>query len=98
MDSVRSVQTAFRFRPELLERLKRRAHFEGKSLNQYVEGILEKSLMSKEIRYKEACEALAELEVPKTIPPELMALSRFKVCFTEEEIEDDPRLETILNR
>lgn len=98
MDGVRSVQTAFRFRPELLERLKRRARFEGKSLNQYVEGVLEKSLMSKVIRYKEACEALAELEMPDTISPELMALSRFKVSLTEEEIHNDPRLEAILSR
>lgn len=40
------VQTAFRFSTELVERLKHRARRQHKSVNQYVEDVLVKSLES----------------------------------------------------
>lgn len=41
-----TVQTAFRFSPELIDRLKKRARREHKSVNQYVEEVLTRSLDS----------------------------------------------------
>ena len=37
----RTVQTAFRFRPELLSQIKLKARLEGKSVNAFVEYVIE---------------------------------------------------------
>lgn len=84
----RKVQTAFRLSPSLISRLKRQAEREHKSLNAFVETILEKSV---------------ELEWPKLprdmkISPEILALRCGDkwVEPTKEELEADPRMAHIL--
>ena len=49
---IKSVQTAFRFKPELLSRMKAKARLEGKSLNAYVESVMEESLNCEPDRYE----------------------------------------------
>ena len=44
-----TVQTAFRFSPELINRLKNRARRDNKSVNQFVEEVLEGLRICKEI-------------------------------------------------
>ena len=51
MEGTRTVQTAFRFSPELVRRLKRRARLERKSVNAYVEEAVQKALDSGEDKY-----------------------------------------------
>ena len=51
MDNVRTIQTAFRFSPELIGRLKQRARLEHKSVNAFVEEAVERALDSQENPY-----------------------------------------------
>ena len=98
MPATRSTQTAFRFQPELLARLKQRARMENKSLNRYVEELLENALGSKEERYAAACRELAALTVPSDLPDSIKRLEQFQVSFNEEELRQDERLAYILGR
>ena len=95
--TLKTSQTAFRFRPELLERLKNRARLEKKSLNSYVEEVLEKDLESTD-RYEAIILDLGKLKMPEKISPEIEAISRFKIEFTEEEIAADERLAYLLSK
>lgn len=97
MNALRTSQTAFRFRPDLLERLKNRARLENTSLNSYVERVLEKSLESTD-RYEALLQGMKGLKIPKQISPEIEALSRFKVEYTDEEIAADERLAYLLGK
>ena len=95
--TLKTSQTAFRFRPELLERLKNRARLEKKSLNSYVEEVLEKDLESTD-RYEAIIRDLGKLKMPEKVSPEIEAISRFKIEFTEEEIAADERLAYLLSK
>jgi hypothetical protein len=82
------VQTAFRFRPSLIAKLKKKAEKEHESLNSYVESILEKHV---------------ELEWPQItadfkVPDEVLSLACIKGWQepTQEELDADPRLAHIL--
>lgn len=96
--STKSAQTAFRFSPELLQRMKNRARLRGQSLNSYVETLVKKDLGTKEERYEALYRELAEIELPKEISPEVMDLSKYKVEFTQEEIDSDERLAYLLSK
>ena len=83
MDSPTRIQTAFRFTPELLERMKRTAKRRNLSLNRLVA-----ETMDRETR----------LELPK-LPKDFKVsdeiLSMHCIHFTEptpEEMEEDPKL------
>lgn len=83
METAR-IQTAFRFTPELLGRLKRQAQREHKSLNAYVENILDRE---------------TRLEWPK-LPKDFKVseeILRMNGCIkleepSEEELKNDPKL------
>lgn len=84
MESVTRIQTAFRFTPELLERMKRTAKKRKVSLNQLVE-----QTMDRETR----------IELP-VLPKEIQVSDEIKQlhCLnltrpTEEEFAADPKLE-----
>ena len=98
MEGTRTVQTAFRFSPELVSRLKRRARLERKSINAYVEEAVQKALDSGEDKYALLDAELKEIKVPQVISPEIQALSAFKVEFTPEELAADDRLTYILGK
>ena len=80
------VQTAFRFRPSLIARIKREAGKVNLSVNSYVEKVLEKE---------------TELDWP-VLPPDFKISDELKAiqcCIampSKEEIEADPRLKHIL--
>lgn len=80
------IQTAFRFTPELLTRIRHSARKEGLSVNRYVERVLEKS---------------TELVFPKLpkdfeIPQDLLQSAGCIPAPSEEEMKNDPRLAHIL--
>lgn len=96
---TKSVQTAFRFSPDLLQRMKNRARLRGQSLNSYVETLVKKDLGTKEERYEALYRELAEIELPKEISPEVNEfMDKHKVEFSKEEIEKDERLAYLLSR
>ena len=98
MESARTIQTAFRFSPELIGRLKRRARLEHKSVNAFVEEAVERALDSREDPYSLLAARIKELKVPETVSPEVEALSSFKTDFTAEELATDDRLSYILGK
>ena len=98
MDNVRTIQTAFRFSPELIGRLKQRARLEHKSVNAFVEEAVKRALDSKENPYSRLASQIEDLKVPETISPEIRALSGFKVELTPEELAADDRLAYILGK
>jgi predicted DNA-binding protein len=96
MEGTRTIQTAFRFSPKLVERMKRRARLEKKSVNAFVEEAVEKALGSVDDPYMQLAAELKEIKVPQDISPEVKALSSFKLEFTAEELDADDRLAYIL--
>ena len=89
---IKSVQTAFRFKPELLSRMKAKARLEGKSLNAYVESVMEESLNCEPDRYERIYREIQSLKPSvscKSVMPEFKSIP----SFTEEELSVDPRLE-----
>ena len=80
------IQTAFRFTPELLTRIRHSARKVGLSVNRYVEQVLERS---------------TELVFPKLpedfeIPLDLLQSAGCIPAPSEEEMKNDPRLAHIL--
>jgi len=69
---ARSTQTAFRFRPDLLRRLKNRARLENKSLNAFVEEALERTLGPDEDPRKRILEEIKSRRNPLVPLKELM--------------------------
>lgn len=61
-----TVQTAFRFSPELINRLKNRARRDHKSVNQFVEEVLEKALED------DLLKGLEGLRLCKEIPADIL--------------------------
>lgn len=98
METARTVQTAFRFTPDLLTRLKLKARREHKSVNAYVEQLIEKDLSKDEDRYAALYRELAKIKLPEKISPKVKALSRFAVEFSEEDLKNDERLAYILGK
>ena len=84
MAEVTKIQTAFRFPPELLEKMKKMAKRNGQSLNAYVE-----SLFERETRIK-----LPKLPKDYKVSEDILALrcTGHWVEPTREELEADPRL------
>lgn len=99
MEAARTVQTAFRFRPELVEKLKRKARKERTSVNAFVEKVLEKELSSDEDRYEALFKKLESYRFEKDHSASEI-IDRLAGCiqFTEEEIEKDERLKYLLNK
>ena len=94
---TKTVQTAFRFRPELLSRMKAKARLEGKSLNSYVESVMEESLKCELDRYERIYREIESLKPSasgKSVLPELKSIP----SFTEEELAADPRLEYLYKK
>lgn len=80
--SVNKVQTAFRLPVDLLERLKRQAQREGRSLNNYVEHVLEEEValvfptLPKNYVISEEIKSMHCIELNEPAPEELEADSK----------------------
>ncbi|MBQ9192380.1 MAG: hypothetical protein IJ156_01490 [Bacteroidales bacterium] len=84
MEPATRVQTAFRFEPELLERMKREAKKRNVSLNKLVEDAVEQALRPKFPDFGPAfpiSDEIRQLHCLELVRP------------TEEEFAADPRLE-----
>lgn len=94
MEATARIQTAFRLPEPLLIRLKSKAKLKGKSLNSFVEEILEEA-----VPYEETFEEkIAHLTVPDEIPQEILDIARFGFKITEEDLEGDDRALYIWNK
>ena len=101
MEGTRSVQTAFRLRPELMERIKNDARRQKRSVNNLVEEILENTYarmeQDREQRLREECAQIDWDNIK--IHEGIEKLSKdFHISFSQEEIEKDERLAYILSK
>ncbi|MCQ2163627.1 MAG: hypothetical protein MJZ04_00455 [Bacteroidales bacterium] len=99
---TRSTQTAFRFRPELLARAKNRARSEGKTLNAFIEGILEKELGTKEERLEQI---ISEIRAMRGTPAHKLEESFYDmvgciegITYSQEELNADPKLAYLVDK
>lgn len=99
---TRSTQTAFRFRPELLARAKTRARSEGKTLNAFIEGILEKELGTKEEKFEQI---MAEIKAMRGTPTHKLEDGFYEIIgcmegikFAQEELDADPKLAYLVDK
>jgi hypothetical protein len=77
------IQTVLRLKPELMERVRRRARKEKKSFNSYVEQLLERETMLH----------FPTLPENFSISEEILGLGQFRLEKpTEEELATDPKL------
>jgi len=88
MDSSRRIQTGLRFSPLLIMRLKQAARANHQSFNGYVEGLLDKALNANHPHLDRADFLPTDeiLRLGRTIPP-----------FTQEELDNDPKLARLLS-
>ena len=94
MEATKRIQTAFRLPQPLVVRLKSKAKLKGKSLNSFVEEILEEA-----VPYEESFEEkLSHLTVPDKIPQEILDIARFGFKITEKDLEGDDRALYIWNK
>lgn len=100
METGRTVQTAFRFKPELVARLKMKARREQKSVNAYVEQLIERDLEKDEDRYEALYRELGKIKLPKKISPKLERLVGVGagIEYTQEELDSDPRLAYLVEK
>lgn len=90
METTRRIQTAFRLDESLLNRVKKKASRQNKSLNSYVEALLRADVRD-------------EPEYPKVSFPILHSARVSRMldilpAFTDEEIEGDEKLAYILGK
>ena len=82
------IQTAFRLDPDLLERLRRQAKLEHRTLNSYVELLLLKAVQPE----------LPKVEVGYQISEETKRMCGFIPPITKEQLQNDERLAYILGK
>lgn len=93
METTARIQTAFRLPEPLVIRLKSKAKLKGKSLNSFVEEILEEA-----VPYEETFEEkIAHLTVPDEIPQEILNMCGC-LKITEKDLEGDDRALYIWNK
>ena len=93
----RTVQTAFRFRPELLSQIKSKARLEGKSVNAFVESVIEDYLAKDDDRYEALFRQIENLKPSNPIKlnfPEPKA----ELIFSDEQLDKDPKLAYLVNK
>ena len=93
----RTVQTAFRFRPELLSRIKAKARLEGKSVNSFVESTIEDYLAKDADRYEKLFHQIESMQYSQTNRLNLPEL-KGEIVFSDEQLNDDPRLEYLVDK
>ena len=88
METTRKVQTGLRLSPALIARLKQEAKKNHKSFNGYVEDVLDTTTMPRlpKLRREDYTPSQEILQLGRTIPP-----------FTQEELDNDPKLAYLLS-
>ena len=88
METTRKVQTGLRLSPILIARLKQEARKNHKSFNGYVEDVLDTTTMPRlpKLKREDYTPSQEILQLGRTIPP-----------FTQEELDNDPKLAYILS-
>ena len=93
------VQTAFRFKRSLIERLRTAARAENTSVNEYVERVLAEKLdMSLEKKYEYVRQECRKMKLHDIDVPENLKRLRGCISFTQEEVNADERLKYILGK
>ena len=82
MEKITRTQTAFRFRDDLLERLKYKAKRQNLSLNAFVEQTLDEATRAK----------IPKLPKDFKIDPVLASFCGFMKAPTQEQLDADPKL------
>lgn len=96
---TRSVQTAFRFRPEMLMRMKKKARNQGVSLNAYVENLVQKDLDEKEDKYEKLIKELKGIKLnPNALDDLNSRIKALNIHISQEEIDADERMAYILSK
>jgi hypothetical protein len=88
--TTRKIQTAFRFDPDLLSRMKLRAKREQKSLNNYVEEVMERENPAETLVWP-------KVKFPIKARPGWKSMMT-DIHFTKEDLEQDERLAYILSK
>lgn len=94
--STRSAQTAFRFKPGMLGRMKAKARLMGLSLNSYVENLIETDLKNGD-PYGSLFKEISMLQASDTFPFDFPKPEQ-TLEFSEEELDKDPRLSYLVNK
>ena len=95
----KKIQTAFRFKRSLIERLRTAARAENTSVNEYVERVLAEKLdMSLEEKYEYVRQECRKMKLHDIDVPENLKRLRGCISFTQEEIKADDKLEYILGK
>lgn len=93
------IQTAFRLKKSLIERLRTAARAENTSVNEYVERTLSEKLdMSLEKKYEYVRQECSKMKLHDIDIPENLKLLRGRISFTKKEIDADEKLKYILGK
>ena len=92
METAKTVQTAFRFSPELVDRMKRKARREHKSVNAYVKELITKDLGTEEDRYEALYRKLSKIK----LSDEMKSLSEYKLA--GKDVENNPKMEYLVEK
>ena len=90
MENTRRVQTAFRLEETLLNRLKRKAKSQNKSLNNYVEALLKEDVRDEPLYPK------VSFPIPRSV--RVSRMLDILPGFTEEDLKEDDKLAYILGK
>lgn len=90
MENPRRIQTAFRLEEPLLNRLKKKASLQNKSLNSYVEALLRADIRD-EPQYP-------EVSFPVPHSARVSRMLDILPAFTDEELKGDEKLAYILGK
>jgi len=93
METTRNIQTAFRFREDLVLRLKKKARMKQMSINAYVEKVLEKDLEEDSGKYETIMNELQTLRLSDCLP-----VTSPGIKVSEKELEQDERMKYILEK
>lgn len=93
MEATRNIQTAFRFKEDLVLKLKTRARMKQMSINAYVEKVLEKDLEEDSGMYEAIMNELQTLRLSDCIP-----VNSPGIKVSEKDVEQDERMKYILEK
>lgn len=96
---TRSIQTAFRFRPQMLAQMKNKARLQGVSLNSYVENLVQKDIDGQESRYEEIYRELSKIKInPETLEKIHSDIQSLNIHISQEDIDSDERIAYLLSK
>ena len=99
----KTVQTAFRFRPEMVAQIKARARLEGMSVNSYVEAAITAYFEKDGDSYDKLYRQIGELKAGKAVGADdstrlVFPKMKGELNFTDEELAADPKLDYLINK